>query len=167
MAAATPVTPVPPTPSDVAFAETLCLRKIQGVFIEPADLAEVVASLGGINIVVGKKKWPAVRELLQLPFLSNSSYRLKEAWKFYFPKTDWLFSTTTKDDGGTLGCVVVWYCGLRYDWVLLFGIVWYCLVLFGVVWYCLVLFGIVWYCLVLFGIICLVLFGFCWFLLLL
>ena len=142
MAAATPVTPVPPTPSDVAFAETLCLRKIQGVFIEPADLAEVVASLGGINIVVGKKKWPAVRELLQLPFLSNSSYRLKEAWKFYFPKTDRLFSTTTKDDGGTLGCVMIGYC-----WLVLFCTV--CIVLYCFVLYCLVLFGIFWYCLVL------------------
>jgi len=107
-AAATLVTPVSPTPSDVATAEKRYnVRKIKGVNIEPAGLAEAVAFFGGINSVVTQKKWEAVRLLLRLPFVSSSSNRLKEAWKFYFHITGRLFSTTTKDDGGTLGCVVV------------------------------------------------------------
>jgi hypothetical protein len=82
-----------PTLNDVAKAEKLPRRRLKGAIIEPADIAKVVASLGGINYVVQKRKWQAVRELLKLPQTSSSGNTLYRVWKLYFPKFDGLSTT--------------------------------------------------------------------------
>ena len=51
---------------------------------------------------------------------------------------------------------ILWYCmvlhSIVWRYVILYGILWYCMVLHSIVWYCIVLYGTMWYCMVLHGI---------------
>jgi hypothetical protein len=75
-----------PTSKDIKNAEKITRRRLKGALIEPFEMARAVASMGGINYVVQKRKWQAVREKLNLPQTSSSGNTLYRVWKLYFPK---------------------------------------------------------------------------------
>ena len=79
-----------PSPQEITKAEKQTRRRLKGALLEPYDMARVVAGIGGISVVVQKRKWQKVREQLNLPQTSSSGNTLYRVWKLYFPKWDGL-----------------------------------------------------------------------------
>jgi hypothetical protein len=77
-----------PSPNEIRSAESQQRRRLKGAIIEPSDMASAVLSLGGVHVIVKKRKWQLVRERLNLPQTSSSGNTLYRVWKTYFPRWD-------------------------------------------------------------------------------